>query len=303
MKLSHYTLLSVGLLSFTTASADVLMKWERIPLQVGLEVEQERLIFVDKNVKVGYPASLQGKLRLQNSDGTVYLKATAPFESTRIKLKDITTGENILLDIKTTDQKSREPIRLVYDKPVESNQGTSSRYDESVGSAELPNTTQPALPIPAALTRYAAQSLYAPLRTVEPLQGVQSVSTRLSKTLPTLLPGLPVHSSPIEAWALGGYVVTAIKITNQSTERLMLDPRELQGRFYAATFQHEWIGGKGASTDTTTLYLITEGSADNAIVPASRAYKQPKRKIVKKIVKTTTRHIPVSTETQSGGMQ
>lgn len=106
MKLSHYTLLSVGLLSFTTASADVLMKWERIPLQVGLEVEQERLIFVDKNVKVGYPASLQGKLRLQNSDGTVYLKATAPFETTRIKLKDITTGENILLDIKTTDQKA-----------------------------------------------------------------------------------------------------------------------------------------------------------------------------------------------------
>ena len=302
MKLSHYTLLSVGLLSFTTASADVLMKWERIPLQVGLEVEQERLIFVDKNVKVGYPASLQGKLRLQNSDGTVYLKATAPFETTRIKLKDITTGENILLDIKTTDQKSREPIRLVYDKPVESNQGTSSRYDESVGSAELPNTTQPALPIPAALTRYAAQSLYAPLRTVEPLQGVQSVSTRLPKTLPTLLPGLPVHSSPIEAWALGGYVVTAIKITNQSADRLTLDPRELQGRFYAATFQHEWIGGKGASTDTTTLYLITEGSADNAIVPVSRAYK-PKYKVVKKIVKTTTRNVPVNAETQSGGMQ
>ncbi|MBN6079269.1 TIGR03749 family integrating conjugative element protein [Aggregatibacter actinomycetemcomitans] len=302
MKLSHYSLLSVGLLSLTTASADVLMKWERIPLQVGLEVEQERLIFVDKNVRAGYPASLQGKLRLQNSGGTVYLKATAPFDTTRIKLKDIATSENILLDIKTTDQKSREPIRLVYDKPVESNQGTSSRYDESVGSAELPTTTQPALPVPAALTRYAAQSLYAPLRTVEPLQGVQSVSTRLPNSLPTLLPGLPVQSTPIEAWALGGYVVTAIKITNQSHDRLTLDPRELQGRFYAATFQHEWISGKGSSSDTTTLYLITEGSADNAIVPAGRAYKS-KHKVVKKIVKTTTRSVPVNTETQSGGMQ
>ena len=82
----------------------------------------------------------------------------------------------------------------------------------------------------------------------------------------------------------------------------MLDPRELQGRFYAATFQHEWIGGKGASTDTTTLYLITEGSADNAIVPAGRAYK-PKHKVVKKIVKTTTRNVLVNAETQSGGMQ
>ncbi|ENQ2579337.1 DUF3438 family protein, partial [Escherichia coli] len=33
--------------------ADELMKWERIPLSVPLKVGQERVIFADKNVRVG----------------------------------------------------------------------------------------------------------------------------------------------------------------------------------------------------------------------------------------------------------
>ena len=302
MKLAHVSCLFLMCVS-ANVSADVLMKWERIPLKIGLEVEQERLIFVDKNVKVGYPASLQGKLRVQNTGGVLYLKAAAPFETTRLHLKDIATGETILLDINTTDQKSREPVRLVYDTSVETNQGIASRYEEEIGVAELPSSVQPTLPIPAALTRYAAQSLYAPLRTVEPLEGVRSVSTRLPGSLPTLLPGLPVKSTPLEAWTLGGYVVTAVKITNQSDDRIVLDPRQLQGRFYAATFQHDWLSGKGSSTDTTTLYLITEGSADKAIVPMTRLHT-PKTKIVKKVVKTATKTVPVKTETSLlGGQQ
>ena len=36
-----------------TASADVLMKWARKPLPIDLQIEKERILFVDKNVKVG----------------------------------------------------------------------------------------------------------------------------------------------------------------------------------------------------------------------------------------------------------
>ena len=34
-----------------TASADVLMKWARKPLPIDLQIEKERILFVDKNVK------------------------------------------------------------------------------------------------------------------------------------------------------------------------------------------------------------------------------------------------------------
>ncbi len=46
-----------------------LMKWERIPLQVPLTVGQERIVFVNKNVRVGFPPELNGKLRVQSTGG------------------------------------------------------------------------------------------------------------------------------------------------------------------------------------------------------------------------------------------
>ena len=54
------------------AQAVELMKWERIPLQVPLNVGQERIVFVDKNVRVGFPPALNDKLRVQSSGGAVY---------------------------------------------------------------------------------------------------------------------------------------------------------------------------------------------------------------------------------------
>jgi hypothetical protein len=67
------------------------------------------------------------------------------------------------------------------------------------------------------LTRYAAQSLYAPLRTVESCPayaGYRSLRTEL----PTLLPTENVSSTPIAAWRLGDYWVTAVKLRNRGSE-------------------------------------------------------------------------------------
>ena len=46
-------LLTAAFVFSPVASADVLMKWARKPLSVDLQIEKERIIFVDKNVKVG----------------------------------------------------------------------------------------------------------------------------------------------------------------------------------------------------------------------------------------------------------
>ncbi|EIA9111108.1 TIGR03749 family integrating conjugative element protein, partial [Salmonella enterica] len=98
-----------------------LMKWERIPLQVPLTVGQERIVFVDKNVKVGFPASLDGKLRIQSSGGTVYLDARVAFPATRLVLKDVESGEIVLMDVSAAEGKTvREPVQIVYRGTVES---------------------------------------------------------------------------------------------------------------------------------------------------------------------------------------
>ncbi|MGV6989229.1 TIGR03749 family integrating conjugative element protein [Testudinibacter sp. P80/BLE/0925] len=290
----------LGLFTVFFAQAEVLVKWQRTPIPISLSVDNERIIFVDRNVKVGYPPILDNKLRIQNAGGALYLKPTQPFEKTRLQLQDMATGEIILLDVQsqaTTSnveaRSTQEPIRILYDVAVESNRAVKMPSvdveRESLSSASASINPKPSLPIPAALTRYAAQSLYAPLRTVEPLEGVRRVATRLPKMLTTLLPAAPITATPLESWQLGEYVVTAIRLKNRSATRITLDPRDLQGRFYAATFQHQWLGINGTSEDTTTLYLITVGSADKAVIPAANQQNKakPVKKTVKKMIKTT----------------
>ena len=235
-----------------------LVKWERIPLPVALNIGQERIVFVDRNVRVGYPATLEGKLRIQSSNGTLYLLASQPFAATRLQLQDTENGELMLLDVSASKgEHIREPMRIVR----EEKKATDAKPDAT--PEPLPST-----PLPVALTRYAAQMLYAPLRTVEPLPGVQPEGVRLAKTITTLLPALPVSAIPIGGWKLDPYHRAAIRLQNKSTTRLELDPRQLQGRFYAASFQHRWLGPAGSAEDTTVLYLITHNHRpEQAILP------------------------------------
>ncbi|HNK18327.1 MAG TPA: TIGR03749 family integrating conjugative element protein, partial [Piscinibacter sp.] len=107
--------------------------------------------------------------------------------------------------------------------------------------------------------RFAAQSLYAPLRTVEPLPGVMRINLRRDMDLGTLMPTLPVRALALASWRLEDQWVTAVRLTNTSAGWVTLDPRVLQGDFLTATFQHEALGPHGVPEDTTVLYLVTRG--------------------------------------------
>jgi integrating conjugative element protein (TIGR03749 family) len=232
-----------------------LLKWQRLPLAVPLHVGQERIIFIDQNVRVGIPRSLKEKLRIQSTGGTLYLQASEPIEPTRLQLQNITTGELILIDIAATDAKDRpelEPVKIIKGEP-----DLADKQPETV-SVEV-KTAPRQTPIPVVLTRYAAQSLYAPLRTVESLEGVTQVRVNRALDLSGLVPALPIDASVLGAWQLEDFWVTAVQLRNQSPAELLLDPRELQGDFMAATFQHQQLGKQGTAEDTTVLYLVTRG--------------------------------------------
>lgn len=248
-----------------------LMKWERIPLQVPLTVGQERIVFVNKNVRVGFPPELNGKLRVQSTGGAVYLQANSAFATTRLQLQDVENGDLILLDITALEGKQvREPVSLVYQGEVSSATASNKTSVSSDKATKLKNKEGAAritTPLPIALTRYAAQSLYAPLRTLEPLPGVHAISHGLSSNITSLLPSEAVMVRPLAAWGVEGYTVVALKLTNQRSGKVVLDPRRLHGTFYSATFQHRWLGAAGAPEDTTTLYLVMRGRPDAAFLP------------------------------------
>lgn len=262
----RYCLFSLPLLFCHSAvTATELMQWQRLPLPVELHTGHERVIFVNRNVRVGYPAELDGKLRIQSSGGTVYLRAEEDFPDTRLQLSDMNSGELILLDIHARAGDELEPLELRYDESVWRNDVRTAESAEAAAPVSVPE--EPAGPLPVVLTRYAAQRLYAPLRTVEPLAGITPVPVRLSDVITTLLPTEPVTATPLAAWRLGDTTVTAIKLQNRSQSRIEPDPRALQGEFLTATFQHGWLGAHGTPEDTTVVYLVTDGSADNAIIP------------------------------------
>jgi integrating conjugative element protein (TIGR03749 family) len=222
--------------------------WDRLPLAVPLTVGQERVLMLDEDVRVGLPSAIASKLRVQSVGGTVYLRAAEALPPTRLQLQSVKSGDIILIDIEALDgSEALEPVKIV---------------DQiQVPDAETKKDAAPAAtPVPVVLTRYAAQNLYAPLRTVAPLPGVRRVPLTDSIAFSTLLPTERVSIKALAAWRLGDYWVTAVKIVNRGPGKVALDPRHLQATLYAATFQHPDLGLAGTPEDTTVVYLVTRGS-------------------------------------------
>jgi hypothetical protein len=130
---SLYSLL-LGLLAVAAAPvshAVEILRWERMPLAVPLKVGQERIVFIDRNVRVGVPAGVGERLRVQSAGGAVYLRASEPIEPTRLQLQDADTGALILLDIAAEPPKDGEaelePVRIVEGSSTPARYGDQAR--------------------------------------------------------------------------------------------------------------------------------------------------------------------------------
>jgi integrating conjugative element protein (TIGR03749 family) len=224
--MKHPVLALLGLLAVAAApvaQAVEILRWERMPLAVPLKVGQERIVFIDRNVRVGVPAGVGERLRVQSAGGAVYLRASEPIEPTRLQLQDADTGALILLDIAAEPPKDGEaelePVRIVEGTAAPARYGDQpavptapARAQDQAGA----RTARRETPVPVVLTRFAAQNLYAPLRTVEPLPGVMRVNLRRDLDLDTLMPTLPVRAVALASWRLEDQWVTAVRLTNTS---------------------------------------------------------------------------------------
>lgn len=134
-------------------------------------------------------------------------------------------------------------------------------------------------PIPVLLTRYAAQSLYAPARTVEAVPGIHPVNPHLPRRVSTLYPSEPLTVTPLAGWGVANRSVVALRLTNTGSRKVVLDPRSLQGQFVSATFQHRWVGPAGTPEDTTTVYVVTAGRPESAFIAEPSALRKAARTV------------------------
>lgn len=108
-----------------------------------------------------------------------------------------------------------------------------------------------------ALTRFAAQQLYAPARLLQTSGAMHRVSVN-TQPLSHLLRGQAIKAIPIASWRAGRLTVTAVELTNQGSNFITLDPRQLRGQWRAATFQHTRLHPAGSSAASTAVYLIAD---------------------------------------------
>lgn len=253
--LSLFAALFLGLGVAAPGHATQILHWQRLPLAVPLTVGQERVVFLDRKVRVGIPTALSDRLRIQSTGGALYLRASTVLPPTRLQVQDVQTGMIILLDVAAepaqSGQPAAEPIRIVLDAPDEDSPPASTTPEASTAQ-RVPDAA-----LAMTLTRYAAQRLYAPLRTLEPVEGIRSTAVEKGLPLDSLLPGLPVRAHALAAWQLQHLRVTAVRLSNQSARPIALVLKALQGDFVAATFQHPDLGPSGQAVDTTVVYLVT----------------------------------------------
>lgn len=260
------------------AHAVEILHWDRKPLDIDLPVGTERIIVLDRNVRIGLPQEIAdpGILRVQSAGGAIYLKADRSFDTQRVRIQDIETNEVVLFDLTAKESgASDEKIKVVIpdvgtstdNGAVESQGGEYSAQDSERASGQAAVGT----PVPVVLTRFAAQSLYAPTRTIDPVQGLNRVAMRLPKSMPSLMPSLPVNATPVAAWKLDSWTITAVKLSNRDPSRTFdLDPRWLQGELYSATFMHPTLGRRGSVEDTTTVFIVTNGRSLAQSLPLSQ---------------------------------
>lgn len=220
--------------------------WRKMPIVIELAVGTERLVHFPGAVKVGVPPQLQGVLRIQSVAGTAYLLAHQPFANTRVIVRGFDHGQIYLLDLSAdAELASNAPIEIILpDEPTADGQETES------APAALPQYGY------VALTRFAAQQLYAPARLLKELPGV--VREAVKREPVALVRGGAVEAVPLIAWRAGDLHLTAVKLTNTTDRPQTLDPRILHGRWLTATFQHNRLHAAGSEADRTVVYLVSD---------------------------------------------
>ena len=220
------------------------IQWQKTPIAVALSVGEERLLHFRAPVSVGLPATLGSVLRTQTVNGTVYLMARAPFGNTRVIVREIDSGQTYLFDL-NADNKSHQlpPITIFLDET------TSAEYRSADTDHHVQHDT-------VSLTRFAAQQLYAPWRLLSAVPGIVRVPIQQQSI--ALVPGNAIEATPLVAWRAGGLYVTAVKLSNRTSNAQTLDPRTLRGKWLTAAFQHARLLPAGNEADTTAVYLVSE---------------------------------------------
>ena len=153
------SLLSVAL----QAHAVEILHWDRKPLDVDLPVGTERVIVLDRNVRVGLPREIADPdtLRVQSAGGAIYLKAGQAFDTQRVRIQDVETNEVVLFDLTAKESgASDEDIKVVFpdDNAGAATGSAEAEPDNEGGERDRTESSAGGTPVPVVLTSSTSPS-------------------------------------------------------------------------------------------------------------------------------------------------
>jgi len=245
------------------ADAPQRVLWDKRPISIHLQVGHERIIHFPDDVRYWLPDRVKRQVSALAANGVLYIRATEPFPTTRIRVQGLNDQQVYLLDITASETAAASDELIVMTKENSRNRSKEATAYKTTEDWRI------------RLTRYAAQQLYAPERLVDGDSAIKRIPVESKTSVPLIRGGL-IEAVPIASWQTNaepmGLTVTAVRVRNLSWQSLQLQfdqsdtpqvlnlSRLVRGDWLTATLQHDRLGAMGSETDTTTLYLVSNRS-------------------------------------------
>ncbi len=258
------------LLSLADTPPQSRVVWDKRPIPITLTVGQERLVHFPSDVRYWMPESIRDRVSMLSANGVVYITAHMPLETTRIRVQSLVTHTMYLLDLNTSDIEQHRSDIVVTDQDFVENVAKQASSNDTASSGDWF----------VRLTRYAAQTLYAPERLHPSDRDITSIRLAHLHSLPLIRGGF-IKAIPLRSWRGGGYTVTAVQLRNLTSEhidivheatraeramhRLLVLDEDIRGDWLALTTQHRALAPRESGGEWTTLYVISQRSFDESM--------------------------------------
>lgn len=235
--------------------------WDGIPVAFSVPVGQERILKFPGSVTLNNTNArlTTNKVSIQNNAGFLYIKAKKTFKPIRLDFTLTSTGQVILVDLSAKDIGSDTPVSVV----LSDNNNQDNTTNNSQQNPHNQNNIQSVNDV--TLMRYAIQHLYAPERLIAHNNSIARVPMQTQPSV-DLFDDKSVLAMPLISWNAGELYVTAVLLKNNWDEKILLNPRNINGSFVAASFYpSRIINPKGSNDDRSTVFLVSNEPFNDAL--------------------------------------
>ena len=240
----HHTILIVFACFLVTQNSEILAQdpitslyYNKTPIEIQLTIGQEQQLRFDESIELGLELSLTRQLKVDNVQGTLYLKPVSEFSQKRLAIKTQTSRQVILIDLSSTFEATpTQPISIQL-------ADSKTRLNPESNSLS-----------PIQLLRFAAKHVYAPTRLVPNHPQVRRVHTRFVTSQWLEHPVL--NSQLLAAWQSGPLSVVAVEVSNISTEVQELQQADIRGQWLLMALFGQRLLPQGKLGSTTVIFLV-----------------------------------------------